>query len=94
MQSAHAVADFTFQYPEKARLWHDNSNYIIILSVPTETDLRKLPKALIELGIQYTLFTEPDIDNQLTAIALCPGPRVKRFCQGFPLALCNNREVT
>jgi peptidyl-tRNA hydrolase PTH2 len=91
VQASHAIADFIFQYPEEARLWHDNSNYLIILTVPTEQDLRNLPKTLGLLGIRYTLFTEPDIDNAPTALALCPGPNVKKFCQGFPLALSDKR---
>lgn len=86
------MADFIFQFPKEARIWHDTSNYIIILSVPTEQHLRDLSKSLGPLGINHTTFKEPDIGSEITALALCPGPGVKKFCQGMPLALCN-REV-
>jgi len=40
--------------------------------------------------LAYTEFREPDIGNQLTAIAVEPGIESKRICSSLPLML---REI-
>ena len=92
VQSAHAVADFILSNPEVSRTWHDTSNYLIILSVPTESELQQAAQTLIAADLTFSPFHEPDIDNQLTAIAVEPSEEAKRFCSGFKLALKNARK--
>ena len=87
MQSAHAVADFIINYPEIAREWHDTSNYLVILSVPTESELSKASQKLADADLLFSLFHEPDINNQLTAIAIEPSEKARRFCSRYKLAL-------
>lgn len=38
-------------------------------------------------GLKIAAFREPDLNHELTAIALAPSPRVRKFCGGFPLCL-------
>jgi len=87
VQIAHAVADFTFQFPKQARVWHDTSNSIIALSVRTERDLYALTKTLSGLNLNYTTFREPDIGHAITALALCPGKEARKFCRDMDMAL-------
>jgi len=57
------------------------------LSVPDEPSLLKLKKKAEIRGLTYSVFQEPDIDNQVTAIALEPGEKSRKLCSNLPLAL-------
>ena len=87
MQSIHAAIQFKFEHPEISVDWFEKSNYLGLLSVENEGELIKLTEQAKELGISYSIFREPDIDNQITAIALAPGPKSKKLCSRLPLAL-------
>jgi hypothetical protein len=80
------VADFIFQYKDVANVWHNISNYIIILSVPNEADLYAVQNTLRGLNISLTTFNEPDIGNELTAIALLPNDEAEAYCRKLKLA--------
>jgi hypothetical protein len=80
------VADFIFQHKDVANVWHNISNYIVILSVEDETELYAVHKALRGLNISFTAFTEPDIGNELTAVALF-GDDAETYCRNLNLAL-------
>lgn len=43
-------------------------------------------------GVAYSKFLEPDIGYALTAIAIVPGPQVKKLCSGIPLAGKSNSD--
>lgn len=49
-------------------------------------ELEKLVKVLEEAYIQLTKFHEPDIDNQLTAIAISPSPEADELTKKLQLA--------
>lgn len=87
VQATHAAVDFIFQYKDKANVWHSISNSIIILSVPTEQHLYAIADTLRGLSISFNNFTEPDIGNELTALALVPSREATQFCKQFRLAL-------
>jgi hypothetical protein len=98
VQSSHAVADFIFQHKDVANVWHNISNYIIILSVPNEAELHAAHKALSGLNISLTKFNEPDIGNELTAIALIPNDEAEIYCRNLKLAfrkedMLNNESI-
>lgn len=86
-QSCHAIRQFSEDHPELDKEWFRNSNYVACLSVPTERDLELLLQRAQERGIPCSSFREPDIDDQLTAIALAPGEASKRLCSSCRLAL-------
>lgn len=52
-----------------------------------EAGLMELIERATANGIAHSIFREPDIDNQITAIALAPGPKSKKLCSRLPLAL-------
>lgn len=87
VQSMHALRQFTAEHPEIDKLWFDNSNYLGLLSVEDEVALYKLTEEAQRLNIQFSIFREPDIGNQMTAIALAPGPKSKKLCSRLKLAL-------
>lgn len=53
---------YTIENPQSE--W--KNNYLIYL----KADLSKLTEKLDRLGIYYTVFREPDLGNQITAIAV------------------------
>ncbi len=87
VQAQHGLAEFIFQHPEVAREWYKVSNYLGFLSVANEYELSKLIEKAIEQNITFSVFREPDIDNQITAIALEPSSKSKKLCSNLPLAL-------
>jgi hypothetical protein len=87
VQSMHALRQFTADHPEVDKLWFEQSNYLGLLSVANEKDLYLLMERAQAQGIQVSCFREPDIGDQITAIALAPGPRSKKLCSNLKLAL-------
>jgi siroheme synthase (precorrin-2 oxidase/ferrochelatase) len=84
VQSAHADIDFTFEHPGRAGPWHKD-NYLVMLTVATELDLHNLINICEKNKILYTIFSEPDLGNSITAIALEPGPITEHITRKLPL---------
>ena len=94
-QSAHAAFEFSVKYPDIVKTWNDASNNLVCLSTPSEIDLLALSECLLHVGItQMIRVVEPDLDDELTAIAIAPHPEVHRLLSNLPLALkLRAREV-
>lgn len=67
--------------------WYRTSNYIAILAVRNEQELCNLIERAESKGIRFSAFREPDLDNQITAIAIEPGDKGRRICSSLPLAM-------
>ena len=87
VQSAHAIANFVIYNPVEAKKWHEESNYIVSLSTENEQSLKNLISKLESKEITHVVFREPDIDNQITAVAIAPCDETRRLTSSFPLAL-------
>jgi len=87
VQSGHATIQFIFDYPDIAKKWFIESNYLIYLSVQDEKSLKQLISKAKEKGIKVSVFREPDIENAITAIALEPSDATRRITSSLPLAL-------
>lgn len=87
VQSVHAGIQFIFEHPEYAECWYKQSNYLGLLSVATEVELIGLIERATAQDIRFSVFREPDIGNQITAIVLAPGLKSKKLCSKIPLAL-------
>ncbi len=85
VQSIHAAVEFCLEYPQITRKWHNNSNYLVFLAVNDEEELGTLCADATETGISFAVFHEPDIDDELTAIAIEPAGA--KLCKGMRLAL-------
>ena len=87
MQSMHALRQFTADYPEIDKNWFEKSNYLGLLSVRNEQELQNLIEKALRNNIRFSVFKEPDIEDQVTAIALEPGQKTKKLCSNLKLAL-------
>jgi len=82
-QCAHAIVEFSIQHPQIFKEWHDTSNYICCLIAD---DLPDLLQRCRDLNMEFTPFYEPDLNNQLTAIAIEPSQLAKSLLRGYKLA--------
>lgn len=64
-QACHAATQYLLDHPDTE--W--NNGYIICLGIQNEEELKKLEEKLISIDRKYSKFHEPDMDDQLTAIA-------------------------
>lgn len=95
VQSAHAAINFTFEHPGRAGPWFHNSNYLILLEVKNEKQLKLLIQNCERHQLAHTVFREPDIGNQITAIAIEPSLQTQKLVSKIPLLFkdkINNNE--
>lgn len=85
LQSGHAAIDFQYQYPNIGLEWQTKSNYLVFLTVANEEELYKLIDKADSRGIKYTVFREPDIQNEITAIAFEPSDASRKLTSSCPL---------
>ena len=87
VQAGHALIQFQHEYPEISKKWHSNSNYLALLSTKDEQSLINLISKCQSKDLKVSVFTEPDIDNQVTAITIEPSVETQKLCSNLPLAL-------
>jgi hypothetical protein len=87
VQSTHAAIDFVFEHPSRAGPWHKASNTLVMLTVKDTRALIHLMRKCDYLSLAYTVFREPDIGNQITAICMEPHPEVYKMVQKLPLLI-------
>lgn len=87
VQPAHALAEFAAKFPTTFKRWQQHHKNLVILSVRNEKELNTLLEQAIDRRIRYASFNEPDIGNELTAIALEPSDETYRMTSTLPLAL-------
>jgi peptidyl-tRNA hydrolase len=86
-QVVHVMREFVEDFPKIEKHWYKSSNTVVILSVDNEDELYYLVNKAKQLDIKVSKFHEPDLGNQLTAIALEPLENSKILCRGIKLAL-------
>lgn len=93
IQSGHAAIQFQHDHPEIARQWHEQSKYLAYLSAHNESHLKELIYKAEIRNIKYSIFTEPDIGDEITAIALEPSDASRRLCSSLPLAMKSFNQI-
>jgi len=87
VQAAHSIPSFAIEHPEVFSEWYHKSNYLIVLSTDDEDSLKNLIEKARFRGLRYSVFSEPDIDNQITSVALEPCEDTYKLVSNLPLAL-------
>lgn len=91
VQSSHAAIQFIFEHPETSQAWFKDP-YLVQLSVENEEALIRLMYKLEKSQIKFSVFREPDLDNQITAIAIEPSEKTRRLISHLPLMLKEYKE--
>lgn len=86
-QVAHAAFLFAYEHHPIHQQWLTESNFLIILSVEDEKALAALGRQAEEANLPVSWFREPDIGDELTAVAIAPSPATVELCAELPLAL-------
>jgi len=73
-------------FPQLAKEWYLNSNTVVVVAAKDLQELENFAKALDESHVKHSKFREPDVNDELTAIALVPSPESKKLCSKFKLA--------
>lgn len=89
VQTGHAIAEFAHKHPAKFHDWMQNSQYLVSLSTDNEDKLKDIFDKLKYFGADVVSFSEPDIDNQWTAICFYGTPELRKHTQKLQLALNN-----
>lgn len=87
VQTAHALADFAVEHPEEFKAWQLGSNYLCCL----ESSLDWINDTIQRLnfyGVKFTVFREPDIGNEITAICVesLPKKEHKKYFKNLKLS--------
>lgn len=88
-QSCHVCFAFAQEHSNLTHHWMTNSNYICIVNVDSQKELIDLMRRAEEKNIKFSFFREPDIDDEITAIALEPGNNSRKLTSRLNLALRN-----
>jgi hypothetical protein len=83
-QASHCAIDFQYEHPKISNCWH-KSNYLILLTVKNEEELKELIIKATLRGIKHTIFREPDFHNEITAVAFEPSNESQKLTSSLPL---------
>ena len=86
-QTAHALADFAYEFPHEFREWKATSNSLVCLSCKNQEELIKLYKKF-SLLTPTIKFYEPDVD-EWTSLCLYGTKPIRKKLSNYPLALKN-----
>lgn len=84
-QAVHAAFQFGHDHRLLTSGWLHDSNYLIIVTVPDEFALEVLATTSLQRGLRVSVIREPDLDDQMTALAIEPGEEARRLCSSLPL---------
>jgi hypothetical protein len=90
-QIAHVVAEFVMDNPDVASHWRGLSNSLIVLTAPNAEALSSLQGKALARGIRVQEFREPDLGDEITALAFAPSDATRRLLSNLP---CAGRRVT
>lgn len=85
-QIAHVVADFIQNNTGLANAWHFTSNSLIVLEAANAAELSVLQERARLRGIVVQEFREPDLGDEVTALAFAPGDATRKFLSNLPCA--------
>jgi peptidyl-tRNA hydrolase len=86
-QAIHAAFLISQDHADLVARWHEQSQYLVVLAAPSEQALDELSRRALHRGVPHSVWTEPDLGDEVTALAFAPGSAARRLCANLPLAL-------
>lgn len=86
VQAAHALRQFGAEHPREDALWFETSNTLVLLHVEGEPQLRSLLADARFFDVPCSAFNEPDLGDQLTAVAIGPCKAAQRLTRRLPMS--------
>ena len=83
-QTIHAAIQFCVEHPAEFKNWFQNSNYVCVLAVKDEKELLELYNNA-KYKVKCSMFKEPDLRQELTAIVLECCDESKKLCRKLKL---------
>lgn len=77
---------FAIEHPTLTKRWAPDP-WLVVLAAEDEAELVSYLNRATRRGLSTSIYREPDLDDQITAIAIEPHPETKRLCSSLPLAL-------
>lgn len=81
VQAAHAALAFAVRHPDTITSWDHRNGSLLLLAASSELELHRL--LAVTGSLPAAAFREPDLDGQVTAIAIHDAARL---CSKLPLA--------
>lgn len=85
-QISHVTAEFILAQPEISKNWSLTSNSLIALETTNAEHLSQLLEQAKALNIPTVEFREPDMGDEITAIAFAPSEETPALLAGLPCA--------
>lgn len=85
-QTAHVIAELAVAHPEHFSKWHNLSQSIIVLQTPCSESLFELYVRAQDAMLAVEAFREPDLGDEITALAFLPHADNVRFLANLSLA--------
>ena len=85
VQSVHAMNTFSHEHSKVETAWFNQSSFLALLTVADECELKSLMNLASEKKIIFSKYTEPDLNNEVTAVAF--SPEAGAICKKLPLTL-------
>lgn len=85
--ATHAGISHAIKWGDSILDWEEDSNSLVVLTVADEAELLLFRDLLYNDESRFTEFFEPDIGNQLTAVAVFPGEIGLAYLKKLPLCL-------
>ena len=80
------MAELAINHPGIAHEWYKKSNSLITLEAKDAQALSELQEKAVARGITVQEFREPDLGDEITALAFAPGKPTRRLLSNLPLA--------
>lgn len=75
-QASHAAFQFALEHHDVCKKWHDESSYLILLTVPNEEELLAWADRVADAGVPHSVMVEPDLADDPggwhTSMAVAP----------------------
>lgn len=80
------IAEFVLKHPESAHHWHGLSNSLIVLEAKDAKELMEIQGKAKQYSITVHEFREPDLGDELTALAFEPNIANRKLLSNLPLS--------